>query len=113
MARALEPASARVPSQNYGAELLIGVRAVARHPHFQHYVSPFPGDQNLGAAVDWPDVEALLLLDSFAQDDRPSVWRRVDAHTQPVWILLQARPGLSSAGLTGPCVFEVPGNVQF
>ena len=77
-----------------GAELLIGVRAVARHPHFQHYVSPFPGDQNLGAAVDWPDVEALLLLDSFAQDDRPSVWRRVDAHTQPVWILLQARPGV-------------------
>ena len=32
------------------AELLIGVRAVARHPHFQHYASPFPDDQRLGAA---------------------------------------------------------------
>ncbi len=76
-----------------GAELLIGVRAVARHPHFQHYASPFPGDHSLGAVLDWPDVEALLLLDSFAPSDRPALWRRVDTHTQPVWILLQARPG--------------------
>jgi ribonuclease HI len=75
------------------AELLIGVRAVACHPDFQHYASLFPGDQSLGAAMDWPEVEALLLWDSFAQDDRPALWRRVDAHTQPVWILLQARPG--------------------
>ena len=75
------------------AELLIGARAVARHPHFHHYASPFPGDQSLGAVQDWPDVEALLLLDSFEPDDRPALWRRVDAHTQPVWILLQARPG--------------------
>jgi hypothetical protein len=54
------------------AELLIRVRAVARHPHFQHYASPFPGDQRLGAAMDWPDVDALLLLDSLAMIDLPS-----------------------------------------
>jgi hypothetical protein len=76
-----------------GADLLIGARAVTRHPHFQHYASPFPGDQSLGAVLDWPDVEALLLLDSFEPDDRPALWRKVDAHTQSVWILLQARPG--------------------
>ena len=75
------------------ADLLIGARAVTRHPHFRHYASPFPGDQSLGAVRDWPDVEALLLLDSFEPDDRPALWRNVDAHTQPVWILLQARPG--------------------
>ena len=33
---------------------------MAHHPHFQHYASPFPGDQSLGAVMDsdWPDVEA-------------------------------------------------------
>jgi hypothetical protein len=72
---------------------------VARHPHFQHYASPFPGNQRLGAVLDWPDVEALLLLDSFEQDHRPALWRRVDAHTQPVWILLEARPGAEAAEL--------------
>jgi hypothetical protein len=25
----------------------------------------FPGDHSLGAVLDWPDVEALLLLDSL------------------------------------------------
>jgi hypothetical protein len=54
---------------------------VARHPHFQHYASPFPGEQSLGAVLDWPGVEALLLLDSFEPDDRPDLWRKVDAHT--------------------------------
>ena len=75
------------------AELLIGARAVTRHPHFQHYASPFPGDQKLGAVLDWPVVEALVLLDSFEPGDRPALWRKVDAHVQPVWVLLQARPG--------------------
>jgi hypothetical protein len=75
-----------------GADLLIGARAVARHPHFQHYTSPVPGDQSMGAVLDWPDI-ALLLLDSFEPDDRPALWHKVDAHKQSVWILLQARPG--------------------
>jgi len=79
------------------SELLVGARAVTRHPHFQHYASPLPNDQRLGAVLDWPGVEALLLLDSFEPGERPALWRRVDAHAQPVWILLQARPG---AGLS-------------
>ena len=74
-------------------ELLIGARAVTRHPHFQYYVSPLPDDQRLGAEMDWPGVDALLLLDSFEPDDRPALWRRVGAHARPVWILLRARPG--------------------
>ncbi len=65
-----------------GAELLIGIRAVARHPHFQHYLSPFSGDQILGAVLIWPDVEDLLLLDSFEPNDRHALWHRVNAHTQ-------------------------------
>ena len=86
-----------------GAELLIGVRAVARHSHFQHYASRFPCDQSLDAVIDWPDVEALLLLDSIEpnRDDRPVLWRGVNAHTQPVWILPQARPG---AELSSQCL---------
>jgi hypothetical protein len=53
-----------------GAELLIRARAaVARHPHFQHYASPFPDEKRLSAVLDWPGVETLLLLDSF---DLPS-----------------------------------------
>ncbi len=48
-----------------GAELLIGVRAVLYNTHFQHFVSPFTGDQWLGATQEWPQVSALLLLDSF------------------------------------------------
>jgi hypothetical protein len=49
-----------------GAELLIGVRAaVSYNTHVQHFVSPFTGDQWLGATQEWPQVPALLLLDSF------------------------------------------------
>ncbi len=55
---------------------------MARHLHFQHYASPYPGDQSLCAVLDWPDVEALLFLDAFEPDDQPAaLWRKVDAHT--------------------------------
>jgi hypothetical protein len=43
------------------AKLLIGAREVTRHAPLQHYVSPFPDYQRLGAALDWPGIEALLL----------------------------------------------------
>ena len=80
------------------AELLIGARAVTRHPHFPHFVAPFPNDQWLGAVPAWPEVPALLLLDSFAPADRPALWRKAGAHVQPVCVLLQARPGVELSG---------------
>ena len=56
-------------------------------------MSPLSDEQRLGAVLDWPGVEALLLLDSFEPGARPALWGKVDAHAHPVWILLQARPG--------------------
>ncbi len=114
----LEQASARVLAQNHrgrdAEELVIGARAVPRHPHIQHYASPFSDDQKLGTVLDWPGVEALLLWDSFEPGDRPILWCRVDACAQPVWILLKRDQRLSSgsAGLTVPCAVAVPANVQ-
>jgi hypothetical protein len=66
------------------AELLIGARAVARHPHFQLYAFQFP------------------------EGDRPAVWQRVDAHANPVWILLLALPGAELSRAHS----AVPANVQ-
>ena len=74
-----------------GAELLIGVRAVLYHPHFQHFVSPFAGDQWLGAAQEWPQVPALLLLDSFELPAHQQLWSTVATHAAPIWVLLQDR----------------------
>ena len=63
-----------------GAELLAGVRAVLHNPHFQHFVSPFAGDQRLGAAQEWPKVPALLLLDYFEPEAQHQLWSKVPAH---------------------------------
>jgi hypothetical protein len=72
-----------------GAELLAGVRAVLHNPHFQHFVSPFAGDQRLGAAQEWPKVPALLLLDYFEPEAQQQLWSKVAAHGASVWVLLQ------------------------
>lgn len=72
-----------------GAELLIGTRAVSHSPHFQHFVSPFAGDQWLGAVQEWPQVPALLLLDSFEPAAHPQLWSTVTIHRAPIWVLLQ------------------------
>ena len=63
-----------------GAELLIGPQAISRNPHFQHLVSPFTGDQRLGAAQEWPQILALLLLDSFEPAAHQQLWSTVTAH---------------------------------
>ncbi len=51
-----------------GVELLIGASAVTFNPHFLHFqvVSTYLPDVRFGAAADWPNVPALLVLDSFA-----------------------------------------------
>ncbi len=72
-----------------GAELLIGTRAVSHNQHFQHFVSHLAGDQWLGAVQEWPQVPALLLLDSFEPAAHPQLWSTVATHATPIWVLLQ------------------------
>ncbi len=85
-----------------GAELLIGVLAVLYNPHFQHFVSPFAGDQWLGATQEeWPQVPALLLLDSFEPEDKQQLWSKVAAHRASVWVLLQDHPTDAQLGTVG------------
>jgi hypothetical protein len=69
----------------------------------------------LGAALDWPGVEALLLLDSFEPGDQPALWRNLGSPTpcgfsHSLWVLPHILCGfsfkldqlMSSAGLTQP-----------
>jgi len=72
-----------------GTDLLIGASAVTYNPHFAHFVSPFPGDSQLGAVLDWPSVPALLVLDSFDPKLRPAILEQAAAHSREVWILRQ------------------------
>ncbi len=74
-----------------GAELVIGVCAVSHNPHFRHFVSPFPEDQWLGAAQEWPQVPALMLLDSFELAAHQQLWSTVATHGAPIWVLLLDR----------------------
>ena len=55
-----------------GAQLLVGVRAMAYKQHYQFYVS-LPAnaiDRHSGALLTWPQVQAILLLDSFMRSVR-------------------------------------------
>ena len=72
-----------------GTELLIGASAVMFNPHFLHFASPHPPDVHLGAAADWPQVPALLVLDSFAPQLRGQMLDRAAAHRPGVWVLWQ------------------------
>ena len=47
-------------------------------------MSPFAGDQQLGASQEWPKVPALLLLDSFEPEAQQQLWSKAS-----VWVLLQ------------------------
>ena len=92
-----------------GATLLVGASAVTYNPHFQHFFSPIPGDDELGAVQGWPAVPALLLLDSFSPESRQNVLQSASNHGACVWILrqdqrkesaLQDRRTLCSLGAT-------------
>ena len=73
-------------------DLLIGARAVTTIPQFLYFASPEPQDYLLGAVPHWPTMPALLLLDSIAPEDRPSVLQQGASHGSLVWILRQDRP---------------------
>lgn len=73
-------------------DLLVGARAVLFHPHFVHFYSPDQLDWSLGAVRQWPPLPALLLLDAFPPDDRPSILELASQHNHPVWILRLDQP---------------------
>jgi hypothetical protein len=72
-----------------GCELLVGASAVTYNPHFPHFVSPYPPDECLGAVKEWPQVPALLIIDSFAPHMRGAVLEQAVAHRHGVWVLRQ------------------------
>ena len=72
-----------------GADLLIGARAVAFNPHFQHFVSPDAIDMELGGVQSWPAVPALLLQDSFEPTERAQILAQAAIHCSVVWVLRQ------------------------
>ncbi len=51
--------------------------------------SPYPSDEFLGAVKEWPQVPALLIIDSFAPHVRGAVLEQAVAHRPGVWVLRQ------------------------
>ena len=76
-----------------GVELLVGASAVMFNPHFRHFVSPYPPDVHLGSTVTWLPVSALLILDSFAPQQRRKVLEQAATHGSAVWVLWQHENG--------------------
>ena len=74
-----------------GAQLHLGVRAVAYNPHFPLFASPFAGDRWLGAVHEWPSVPLLFTPDSYDPVARRQMWQRLEQHRQTIWILIQER----------------------
>ena len=96
-----------------GVELLIGASAVTFNPHFLHFVSPYQPDVHLGAIADWPNVPALLVLDSFAPLLRRQVLTQATAHPSEVWVLWRHKnnpddPSLAILSSTAKLYAELP-----
>ena len=97
------------------ARLLVGPSAVTYNPHFPLLVSPYSRCATLGAVQEWPDVSALLLLDSIAPEDRQTWLQLAAQHSQPVWILRLHHPTRAAledlralANLQARCVAIIP-----
>ena len=75
-----------------GAQLLIGASAMTYNPHYQFFVSPHTNDRQLGASTTWPQVPALLLLDSFVPSARSALLHQAATHAPGVWILRKITP---------------------
>ena len=73
-------------------DFVVGTRAVVSNPHYQHFLSPVETDSSLGALTDWPPQPALLLLDSFAPEDRSNILDQAAQHGHIVWILRLDQP---------------------
>ena len=82
-----------------GSELLVGASAVTYNPHFLHFSSPYLADIHLGAVDEWPQVPALLVLDSFAPQLRCQMLERAVTHSPGVWVLRQQKGNPDEPGL--------------
>ena len=76
-----------------GADLLIGASAVNYNPHFLYFSSPYPPDAALGSMSEWPQVPALLVLDSFAPHLRHQMLEKATGHRQEMWVLRRHASG--------------------
>ena len=74
-----------------GAELLIGVRVALHNLRFQHFVSPFAGDQWLGATQE----------EFFEPEAQQQLWSKVAAHGASIWVLLQDHSTDAQLGTVG------------
>ncbi len=65
-------------------------RALLHISPISRTLSPaYPSDECLGAVKEWPQVPALLVIDSFAPDVRGAVLEQAVAHRPGVWVLRQ------------------------
>ena len=76
-----------MPAQNHRSRVADWNPSCFAQP--ARFVSPFAGDQWLGAVQEWPRVPALLLLDSFEPAAHPQLWSTVTTHRAHIWVLLQ------------------------
>ena len=95
------------------SELLIGASAVTYNPHFHYFSSPYLPDVHLGAVTEWPQVPALLIIDSFAPHLRRQLLEKAMIHNQVVWILRQHKgnpddPDLAILNKTARLYAELP-----
>ena len=72
-----------------GTELVIGASAVTYNPHFPYFYSPLPSDAFMGSVSEWPQVPALLILDSFVPLMRAQLLDQAAHHRPGIWILRQ------------------------
>ena len=79
-----------------GTDLLIGAQAVAFNPHFQHFLSSFAIDLELGGIHSWPAEQALLLIDSFAPTELAQILGQAATHCM-VWALRQNQQSVTAA----------------
>ena len=96
-----------------GTELLIGASAVTYNPHFLYFFPPSLSDVSLGAVDEWPQVPALLVLDSFAPQTRHQVLKTATTHHPGVWVLRQHKgnpdePDLASLRRIARLYAELP-----
>ena len=95
--------------------LLLGVSAVTYNPHFEFFASPHSQSEGLGAVRAWPDVRALLLLDSIEPDLRQEWLHKAAEHTKRVLILRSHKPSMAAsedlrtlAKLKARCIAIIP-----
>jgi hypothetical protein len=95
------------------SKLLIGPSAVTDNPHFPYFSSPHALDVHLGSIEKWPQVPALLLIDSFAPHLIRKLLEKAMTHDADIWVLRQHQgnpddPDLAVLNKTSRLYAELP-----